>query len=177
MDQRIRSLLLINLPLLLASCAKTSPALSSTSSLPQSSPTSFSSSKKEEVNSMTLTIEGKIYQGTLEANDSAQVFASLFPVTFTMNELNGNEKYVYLDQSLRKDEPTVPSSIKAGDLMLFSDNCVVLFYQDFQTTYSHCAVSALNHRRRFQKRLRKWQRLRFFCRIIQWNQPNLAIKA
>jgi hypothetical protein len=92
---------------------------------------------------MTLTIKGKVYQGTLEANDSAQLFASLFPVTFTMNELNGNEKYVYLDQSLRKDEPTVPSSIKAGDLMLFSDNCVVLFYQDFQTTYSYVPLAHL----------------------------------
>lgn len=90
---------------------------------------------------MKLIISDITYQGALEANESAQALESLLPMTLTMNELNGNEKYVYLNQSLRKDEPSVPASIKAGDLMLFSDNCIVLFYQDFQTTYSYVPLA------------------------------------
>ena len=116
---------------------------------------------------MTLTIEGKIYQGILEANDSAEAFASLLPTTLTMKELNENEKYIYLDQNIRKDEPTIPSSIKAGDLMLFSDNCVVFFYQDFTTNYSYVPLGHFDIDETFSQRVSKGNVLAAFSLWIQ----------
>ena len=47
-----------------------------------------------------------------------------------MSELNGNEKYFYLESAL----PTVSEQVEeihAGDLMLYGDDCLVLFYQSF----------------------------------------------
>lgn len=59
-----------------------------------------------------------------------------------MQELNGNEKYVYLSQSLPSDAHAV-STIHAGDLMLFGSDCVVLFYEDFTTSYRYTKIGSL----------------------------------
>ena len=61
-----------------------------------------------------------------------------------MNELNGNEKYHYLSSSL----PTAayqPGTIHAGDLMLYGNNCVVLFYETFNTSYSYTRIGAIDN--------------------------------
>ncbi len=52
-----------------------------------------------------------------------------------MSELHGNEKYHYLGTSLLS-RPENPGRIQAGDLMLYGDECVVLFYKDFSTSYT-----------------------------------------
>lgn len=60
-------------------------------------------------------------------------------MTVLMSEMNGNEKYCYLSGNL----PTAasnPGTIRAGDLMLYGSNCVVLFYETFQTSYSYTRI-------------------------------------
>ena len=47
-------------------------------------------------------------------------------MTLEMSELNGNEKYCY-GVSLPNNDKRY-DSIEAGDLMLYSGNCIVLFY-------------------------------------------------
>ena len=56
-----------------------------------------------------------------------------------MQELNGNEKYVYLDTKLPSDAAN-PGGIQAGDLMLYGDNCIVLFYKSFHTSYTYTKI-------------------------------------
>lgn len=50
--------------------------------------------------------------------------------------MNGNEKYCYLDDGLPTDS-RVPSQIRAGDLILYGADCLVLFYESFSTTYRY----------------------------------------
>lgn len=61
-----------------------------------------------------------------------------------MTELNGNEKYFYLDVDLPSDSQRV-ERIHAGDLMLFGSNCVVLFYKDFATSYTYTRLGKLDN--------------------------------
>lgn len=85
---------------------------------------------------ITLTIHGTSFAVTLEDNEAARAFAARLPLTLDMSELNGNEKYFYLDESL----PTAsyrPGTIRTGDLMLYGSSCVVLFYQTFTSGYSY----------------------------------------
>lgn len=59
-----------------------------------------------------------------------------------MQELNGNEKFY----DLPKDLPTNPkqvTEIKKGDLMLFGSNCLVLFYENFKTSYSYTRLGRI----------------------------------
>jgi hypothetical protein len=48
------------------------------------------------------------------------------PLTLEMTELNGNEKYCYGVSLPRNDKHY--DQIEAGDLMLYSGDCIVLFY-------------------------------------------------
>ena len=61
-----------------------------------------------------------------------------------MNELNGNEKYHYLSSSL-PSAAYQPCTIHAGDLMLYGNNCVVLFYETFNSSYSYTRIGAIDN--------------------------------
>ena len=66
-----------------------------------------------------ITFSAKLYD-----NQTARAFAEMLPLSLDMKELNGNEKFCYLFGSLPTNS-TRPSSIHAGDLMLFSSDCLV----------------------------------------------------
>lgn len=72
----------------------------------------------------------------LENNESAEAFKALLPVTVNMSDMNGNEKYYYLPESLPV-AASAPGTIRTGDLMLYGSGCLVLFYKTFSTSYSY----------------------------------------
>ena len=94
------------------------------------------------LNAIKITVGGKTFAATLENNSTARAFAENFPLEVDMNELNGNEKYFYLDSDLPSNSEHV-GKIHAGDLMLFGSNCVVIFYKDFSTSYSYTRLGKL----------------------------------
>ena len=61
-----------------------------------------------------------------------------------MEELNGNEKYKYLDNKFTTDSK-VPEIINKGDVMLYGNNCLVIFYKTFTTTYSYTKIGHINN--------------------------------
>lgn len=83
-------------------------------------------------------------QVNLENNETASEFSKLLPLTVNMNELNGNEKYVYLDKPL-KTNPYNPKHIEAGDVMLYGNNCLVIFYKSFDTSYSYTKIGHIDN--------------------------------
>ena len=92
---------------------------------------------------INVVIGSKTFTATLADSETAEAFAALLPLSVTMNELNGNEKYHYLSSSL----PTAayqPGTIHAGDLMLYGNNCLVLFYETFSSSYSYTRIGTLN---------------------------------
>lgn len=93
---------------------------------------------------MTVTIGERSYALILETNDTAESFHALCPVTVEMEDLNGNEKYIYLDESLPSDPQSI-GEIHAGDLMLFGSSCFVLFYESFTTSYSYTPIGHMEN--------------------------------
>ena len=94
--------------------------------------------------SINVIVGSKTFTATLADSETGEAFAALLPLTVTMNELNGNEKYHYLSSSL----PTAayqPGTIHAGDLMLYGNNCVVLFYKTFNSSYSYTRIGAIDN--------------------------------
>lgn len=88
---------------------------------------------------IVLTIGSQTFAVNLNDSASAASFAAMLPMQPTMRDLNGNEKYVYLDQSL-PTQSYRPGTIEAGDLMLYGSNCLVLFYRTFASNYSYTAL-------------------------------------
>ncbi|MBR1418958.1 MAG: hypothetical protein IJ576_08345 [Synergistaceae bacterium] len=91
---------------------------------------------------ITLSMGKKIFQAKLDDNAAARAFIKLLPVTLDMSELNGNEYYKYLDNSLPvKSSKT--SAINAGDIKLYGSDCVVIFYKSFTTSYSYTPLGKI----------------------------------
>lgn len=93
---------------------------------------------------ITITVNGISYTATLEDNEAGRTFASMLPLTLDMNEMNGNEKYHYLDNGL-PTESYRPGTIRTGDLMLYGSSCVVLFYETFSSSYSYTRLGRIDN--------------------------------
>lgn len=92
---------------------------------------------------VTLDINGSAFTATLEDNATAHELIARMPLTLEMAELNGNEKYIYMDEGLPTDAEH-PGEIHAGDIMLFGDDCLVLFYETFTTSYSYTRIGRID---------------------------------
>lgn len=89
-----------------------------------------------------LSVGGQRFEAVLYDTPAAAALWEQLPLTVTMQELNGNEKYHYLSDSLPTDASR-PEKIQTGDLMLFGSDCLVLFYQSFTTSYSYTPLGRL----------------------------------
>lgn len=95
-------------------------------------------------NNLKIRVGASSFRVTLEDNAAARAFKALLPMTVTMAEMNGNEKYYYLPENL----PTAasnPGSIQTGDLMLYGSSCLVLFYESFRTSYSYTRLGRVEN--------------------------------
>ena len=86
-----------------------------------------------------VNINNKSYTATLEQNETAKQFEKMLPQEFNMNELNENEKYAYLDKALSTNS-YISKHIESGDIMLYGNNCLVVFYNSFDTSYSYTKI-------------------------------------
>lgn len=93
---------------------------------------------------ITITIGSKTFTATLLDSPTAAAFKALLPLTIKMNELNGNEKYFDFPYSL-PTKASNPKTIQNGDLMLYGSNTLVLFYENFNTSYSYTRLGSFDN--------------------------------
>lgn len=101
-------------------------------------------SETPDAMTLNMKIGNSTFTVTLADNATAQAFADLLPLRLNMSELNGNEKYIYLAQSL-PSQPTSPGTIQTGDLMLYGSTCIVLFYESFSTSYRYTRIGRVDN--------------------------------
>jgi hypothetical protein len=126
----------------LTSCSETSPVKKADASDTASSGAEVTNNVAED--KMRITIGSKTFKATLEDNPTVAELKSLLPLTLKMTELNGNEKYHHLSTRLPTDA-TSSGTIENGDLMLYGDNSLVLFYKTFETTYSYTRLGRIDN--------------------------------
>lgn len=88
---------------------------------------------------ITIRVNGTAFPAKLYQTEAAKNLMQKLPLSITMNELNGNEKYYYFSESF-PTEPQRISQIRAGDLKLYGSSCLVLFYESFSTSYSYTSL-------------------------------------
>lgn len=91
-----------------------------------------------------MTVGTARFPVILEDNPTATAFAQLLPATFDMTELNGNEKLVRLPHNL-PSKPMLPGTIRTGDILLYGDNTVVVFYETFQSSYRYTRIGRISN--------------------------------
>ncbi|MWB92826.1 hypothetical protein GON26_00455 [Flavobacterium sp. GA093] len=90
-----------------------------------------------------IKVNSQIFTASLLDHNSAKAFKEMLPLTINMIELNGNEKYY----DLRNSIPTNASNtgtINNGDLMLYGSKTLVLFYKPFSTSYSYTKLGMVD---------------------------------
>lgn len=91
---------------------------------------------------MTIEIDENSYAVTLEKNETTKALLARLPLEITMQDLNGNEKYYYFNETL-PNNPSIKEKIEAGDIMLYNDDCLVLFYETFKTNYQYTRIGKI----------------------------------
>lgn len=99
--------------------------------------------EEKEANGMQIAVGDKQFPVNLESSDTVTALTEMLPLTLDMSELNGNEKYYYLDTSL-PSSPEKVGHISEGDIMLYGDNCLVVFYESFDTSYSYTKIGHIS---------------------------------
>ena len=93
---------------------------------------------------MNIQIDNKTFTVIVENNKTVKELYQKLPITLEMSDLNNNEKYCYLDFTLPTDSKSV-KNIKKGDIMLFGNSCLVIFYKSFTTSYSYTKIGYIEN--------------------------------
>src|SRR5688572_19971934 len=92
---------------------------------------------------MKIKIDSKVFSATLFENETAAAFKAKLPLTLNMDELNGNEKKYDFSDSFPTNSSN-PKKINNGDLMIWQDRTLVLFYKTFPTSYSYTKLGRID---------------------------------
>ena len=93
---------------------------------------------------LRVRIGQKTFAATLDDNPATAGFRQMLPLTLDMPDLNANEKHTRLPARLPTD-PIKPGTIRAGDLLLWGDDTLVLFYETFRSSYSYTRLGKLDN--------------------------------
>ena len=102
------------------------------------------SAPKEDGMRIKITAGGKDFTATLHDNAASQSFMALLPMTVNMTEMGGQEKYYNLSQTL-PGQAVNPGTIHEGDILIWSGNCLVLFYTTFSTSYRYIRLGRVDN--------------------------------
>lgn len=108
--------------------------------------------QEEIMQTISIQINDQVFHMKLYNNDASKTLIENLPMQIQMDDLNGNEKYNYTDIAFPTKTESV-DFIKTGDLMLYGNNCLVLFYQDFPTSFSYTRLGYLEDTTGFNEAL------------------------
>ena len=101
------------------------------------------SSVKPEESRMWMSIGERRFAITLTDTAAARTLTAQLPLTLELAELNGNEKHAELVKALPTNASR-PGTIRAGDLMLYGANTLVVFYSTFDSSYSYTRLGRVD---------------------------------
>lgn len=95
----------------------------------------ISNVESEKMINAKIIIGNKVFTAKFYDNETTQALFSKLPMTVNMIELNGREKYYHLSEKLPAQSTETPAIIHAGEIMYWSSNSLVLFYNTFSNSY------------------------------------------
>ena len=115
------------------------------SKIPTITNTNANTNTKKEENVMKININSEKYVINVENEALMEEIYNALPETFTMNELNGNEKYYYLNSTMKNANSEAVGQVQKGDVMLFGSDCLVIFYDSFETEFRYTKIGHIDN--------------------------------
>lgn len=103
---------------------------------------------QNHTNQMFIEVNGQRFSVDLYENETTEALLDRLPMTLNMDEMNGNEKYYFMDASLPTASESI-GTIQNGDIMLYGSDCLVLFFQTFNTSYSYTRIGHIEDAEEF----------------------------
>ncbi|MEK4967870.1 cyclophilin-like fold protein [Cytobacillus sp. FSL R7-0696] len=97
---------------------------------------------------LNITIGDQVFSAKLYDNQTTQALIKKLPLDINMSDVNSNEKFYSFQEKLPTNSER-PGEIVAGDIMLYGDNGLVLFYETFSSTYSYTRLGYIEEASRF----------------------------
>ena len=94
-------------------------------------------------NKVKVIIGTKSYEATLYRNKTTEALIAMLPLSLNMTDYNSNEKKFDLDVNLPTNIEEM-GTIHEGDLLLWGNNTLVLFYKSFKTPYRYTKIGKIN---------------------------------
>ena len=107
-----------------------------------------------EITKMKLSINNENFEVQLEVSDTTKEICKHLPLDVAMSDLNGNEKYFYMDLHLPTNK-TTPLRIEVGDVMLYQDNCLVIFYESFDSPFYYTRIGKIKNTEKLKETVGK----------------------
>jgi hypothetical protein len=92
---------------------------------------------------LNIKVGKHIFAASVADSHTSQALIQLLPLTLSMEELNGNEKYGDLPKALPTAEAS-PGTIEKGDIMLYGSRTLVVFYDSFRTPYRYTRIGRID---------------------------------
>ena len=93
---------------------------------------------------MQITIGTIPFTVELAGNATSEKLQMLLPLMLSMEDHLHNEKHAQLPQSLPVDS-YAPRQVQAGDVMLWGNNTLVIFYENFTSSYSYTRIGKIQN--------------------------------
>jgi hypothetical protein len=124
-----------------------------------------------------IKVGSKSFNAVFYDNDTSKALLESMPMKLKMSELNGNEKYRYLGKDLPTNEKRV-KRVKAGDIMLYGSDCLVVFYKSFNTSYEYTKVGRITNPKGLKKAAGKNSVIVRFSKkkMIRLSEKKLTLK-
>lgn len=101
---------------------------------------------------VNITIGDEVFLARLYDTQTTQAFVEKLPLSRDMEDLHSNEKFYYFSDTLPTDSKR-QGNINAGDIMLYGDNCLVLFYESLSGSFSYTRLGYIEDTERFTQAL------------------------
>lgn len=98
----------------------------------------------EERDTMNINVNGQVASIQLEDNATTKALVAEAPFTIQMDDLHRNEKYHYFGKTF-PTQPQAIQTIEAGDVLLYQNNCLVIFYQAAEPVVPYTRIGKIHH--------------------------------
>lgn len=97
----------------------------------------------DEMTTIEIIINGQEFHAELYENTAAQQFRDMLPLQLDMEDLHDNEKYYYFSNDFDTAEEEI-KEIHEGDIFLYDNNCLVIFYENFETKNQYTPLGKIS---------------------------------